>query len=458
MKRSFGAVRWTAACLALLAPAWGAWAQAAGPLVPSAAATAPAPVELSLRDCVSLAIQNNLSVRLAKAATAGARGRVLQAASSLLPRLTGSVGETRIFREDLPAMGFAGTFPGIPELMGPWNDFEARVRLVAQVFDLPSILRLKSANAGDRAAAMEESLAAEQVAAAAVLAYVELFRARQAIDSATADMTLAASLRELAEDKKKAGTAAGIDVARAKTREVEQKLALLEARNLAQEAEVRLQRVAGLPLDRGVTLKEEPNFAPAEPPQAEGALKDALGGRWELRIADERLAAARAQWRAEQSERLPSVVLTADGGLSGPDPDSRARLTGSAGAAVQVPLFTGGGIQGHVREAESRRAAVESMLADMRAQVEEDVRLALIDLSAAAERVDTASEAQRLAEDELGMARDRFAAGVADNVELLNSQTALTHARDARISALARYQVARVSLALALGRMKVFQF
>ncbi|MCX5787356.1 MAG: TolC family protein [Elusimicrobia bacterium] len=254
------------------------------------------------------------------------------------------------------------------------------------------------------------------------------------------------------------GTAAGIDVARAKTREVEQKLALLEARNAAQEAEVRLQRVVGLPLDRGVTLKEEPTFAPAEPPATEAALNDALAGRWELRIADERVAAARAQWRAEQSERLPSIVLTGDGGLSGPDPDSRARLTGSAGAALQVPLFTGRGIEGRVREADSRRASAESMIVDLRAQVEEDVRLALIDLRAAVERVDTASEAQRLAEDELDMARDRFTAGVADNVELLNSQTALTHARNVRISALARYQVARASFALARGRMRAFQF
>ena len=234
---------------------------------------AESPVELTLPECVALAVQNNLAVRLAKAGTTAARGRVLQSASALLPRLTGSLSQTRIFKEDLPAMGFSGG--GFPELMGPWNDFEARIRLVAEVFDLPSILRLKSSGADDRAAAMEESLATEQVAAAAALAYVELFRARQAIDSAQADVDLALSLRQLAEDKKHAGTAAGIDVARAKTREAEEKLALLEARNVAREVEVRLQRVVGLPLNRGVVLKDAPGFAPAEPPQTEAALQAA---------------------------------------------------------------------------------------------------------------------------------------------------------------------------------------
>ena len=152
---------------------------------------------------------------------------------------------------------------------------------MAEVFDLPSILRLKSSNADDRAAAMEESLASEQVAAAATLAYVELFRARQAIASAQADVDLALSLRQLAEDKKHAGTAAGIDVARAKTREAEEKLALLEARNVAQEAEVRLQRVVGLPLERGVVLKDAPGFAPSatapDRSRAPGRARAALG-------------------------------------------------------------------------------------------------------------------------------------------------------------------------------------
>lgn len=433
---------------------------AAALLLPSLSAAAPPvaepPVELTLPECVALAVQNNLSVRLSKAGTAAARGRVLQSASSLLPRLTGSMSQVRTYKENLAAMGFSGG--GFPELIGPFNTFDARVRLVAEVFNLPALLRLRSADADDRAAALEERLAVEQVAAAAALAYVELFRARQAIVSAAADMELSLSLRQLAEDKKHAGTAAGIDVARAKTREAEEKLALLEARNVAQEAEVRLQRVVGLPLDRGVVLKDEPGFAPSEPPQAEAALQSARADRWELRIADERFAAARSQWRAEQSERLPAIALTGDVGLSGPDPDSRARTTGSAGAALQLPLFSGGAITGRVREADGRRAAAEARLADLRVQVEEDMRLALIDLGAAVERVGTASEVARLADDELGMARDRFAAGVADNVELLNSQTALTHARDARVSALARYQAARISLALALGRMKDFTF
>ncbi len=421
----------------------------------AAAPPAPAPpIPLTLDECVALAVRNNLSVLLAKAMTESARGRVLQSASALLPHLTGQLSETRTFRADLRALiGFQS-----PELVGPWNDFEARVHLVLEVFDLPSILRLKSSGADDRASAMEERLAGEQVAAAATLSYVELFRARRAIASAEADLALATDLRRLAQDEKGAGVAAGIDVARAKTREAERKLALLEARNIAAQSEVRLQRVTGLSLDRGVALKDEPAFAPLEPPPVEAAIQAASQERWELRIASERLSAAQSQWRSEQAARLPSVVLTGDAGLSGPAANSQARTTGSAGAALQVPFFTGGAISGRVREADGRRAAIEAKLKDWRSQVEEDVRLALIDLVDAVERVKTSLEVERLAEDELAMGRDRFTAGVADNLELLNAQAALSHARSDRIRAMALYQTARVNLALSLGRMRDFRF
>ncbi len=414
------------------------------------------PVELTLQECVTLALRNNLAVLLAKAGTASARGKALQSAAELLPRFTGSLMQMRTFAEDIPAMGFGGK--GFSETIGPWNTFDARVRLVQEIFDLPSALRLKSADADERATGMEAALAAEQVAAAAVLAYVELFRSRQAIAAAQADVELSSSLRQLAEDKKGAGTAAGIDVARAKTREAERRLALLEARNVAQEAEVRLQRVAGLPLDRGVVLKDEPGFVPGEPPRVDESVASAQGGRWEMRISAQRLEAARSQWRAEQFTRAPSVVLRGDVGLSGLIPDYRDRTTGSVGAALQLPLFTGRAIEGRVREADGRRAAAEARLEDLRACIEEDVRLALINLSAGVERVGTATEVERLAEDELAMARDRFAAGWADNLELLDSQAALTHARDARVAALARFQVARINFALAMGQMGGFRF
>jgi outer membrane protein TolC len=97
-------------------------------------------------------------------------------------------------------------------------------------------------------------------------------------------------------------------------------------------------------------------------------------------------------------------------------------------------------------------------LGDVRGQVEEDVRLALVTARTSTEQVRAAEATQRLAERELQLARDRFQAGVADNVEVISAQTALENARATHVAALAAYNVARVNLAAALGQADTFRF
>jgi len=416
------------------------------------------PLSLSVQQSMEMAVNNNLAVRLAKAGSASSRGKTLQAASSLLPRLLGTMSQTRVFLENLAAQGFNLIPLPISLLLGPFNSFDARIQLVQEVFDRGATLRRSAASAAERSAALEEALAREQVAAAASLGYVELLRARKAIEAAQADVGLASELLQLAQDKQAAGTAAGIDVARAKTRGAEEKLRLLEARTVAQESDLRFKRVVVMPLGRTVALKDDLAFIPMRPPSLEDAVAAALRDRLELKISEELFQSASSAWGAAQAERLPSVALEGDIGLSGNRPDSNARTTGSAGVALKMPFFSGRAIEGRVAQAAGARSAAQAQLDDMRQRVEEDARLALTEVAAAIERVSTADEALRLAENELEMARDRFAAGVADNVELLNSQTALGHARDAQVGALARYHAARINLSMALGRMMDFRF
>ena len=133
-------------------------------------------------------------------------------------------------------------------------------------------------------------------------------------------------------------------------------------------------------------------------------------------------------------------------------------MVGQAGVSLKVPFYYGGAIDARVDEVSSARNANEAGFYELKVQVEEDVRLALKKLAAAAERVGAVEETVALAENELVMARDRFAAGVGDNLELTNSQTVLSRARDSYVNALAGYHVLRVNLALARGKMRGFKF
>lgn len=410
---------------------------------------------VGVRQAISSAIETNLTTKLAKADTDAARAQALQAASALLPSVIGAASQSRIFKENLAALGLSGG--PIPQMIGPYDVFDARLRLTETVFDLPSIRRYQAAGAGQELAARQEEAAKEQVAAAAALAYVEALRAQKAVAAAQADVDLAARLQAQAEDQARQGTANGVDVVRAKTRSSDADVELLEAQVSERNALIRLKRVAGWPLDEEIALADDLAQTPADAGPLDGALAAAVRFRPEI-------AAAQAEERqddllltAAQALRAPSLAVNADVGLSGNVPDNGARTTGSIGAGISVPIFAGGFIRGRVEEARAARSRSRARVADVRAQVEEDVRLAFENLSEARRQVSASAQTQDLAEQELRMAQDQYAAGTGDNVAVVTAQTELARARSAFVSSLAGDYDARINLAAALGAARDFK-
>src|SRR6266478_3240323 len=128
---------------------------------------------LSMDGAIRRAVQTNLTTQLSKATSREARGRAIQAAASLLPQITGSVSQARVFKTNLAAVGFeSNSFLPNP-VIGPYNTFDARFTLVQKILDLNSIWNTKAASANVQATRFAEDLAAEQVASAAALAYIE---------------------------------------------------------------------------------------------------------------------------------------------------------------------------------------------------------------------------------------------------------------------------------------------
>ena len=125
---------------------------------------------------------------------------------------------------------------------------------------------------------------------------------------------------------------------------------------------------------------------------------------------------------------------------------------------IDVPIFNRGVTRGRISVAASRHRQAELQLTDLRAQIEQDIRLAIQTQTTAIDQVSAAQQSLQLADRELQMARDRFAAGVGDNIEVINAQTALEQARDAEVNALAQYNTTRINLAFALGRIESFHW
>jgi len=417
------------------------------------------PPTLSYEEAVRLAIENNLATLRAHERRNEARGQQEQARAPLLPNISGEAYQASL-TQNLVALGFQpGTFPGFNKtFLGPFKNFDARLFLSQRVFDLSAIRNYQAGKAGVRVAELQEALAREQVASRTGISYLEALRADRAVVAAQANVELARALLQLAQDQRNAGVATGVDVTRAQTRLAEQQVGLAQAQTDSEQARLNLQRLIGLPLGSPLTLTDQLRFVEDPLPSIDTAVAQAAHDRREIQVAEEENRAAQREAQAARAEHLPSLEVNGNYGPSGITPSSFDLPTRRVAVQLNVPIFNGGLTQGRVTAAASRERQTELTLADVRGQVEEDVRLALTTLRTAAVQVRAAEETVTLAERELEMSRDRFRAGVADNLEVISAQASLANARAAQVQALAAYNAARLNLAAALGRAETFRW
>jgi outer membrane protein TolC len=404
-------------------------------------------------------MRNNLATLLAHERKLEARGLEKESRAGLLPNVSGVAYQANL-TINLAALGFQpGRFPGFEStFIGPFNNFDARIRLQQTIFSLSALRTYQAGRAGVRVAEMEEDLAREQVAIFTALTYLEVLRSERALQAVQADVDLAQALFTLAKDQRDAGVATGVDVTRAETRLAQQQVRLAQSQTALEEAWLQLQRVVGLPLGSQLTLTDSLRFGSEPLPSLDAAVAQAEQDRPEARIAAAQVALTSFQHRAAHAELLPDLEFFGDYGVSGITPTRSDLPTRRIAVQLNVPIFNGGLTQGRIAIAASLLRQRELELDSTRGQIDEDVRLSFAALRTTAEGVRAADKAVELAQRELEMARDRFRAGVADNLEVISAQTSLTEARAAQVTALVQYNATRLNLAAALGHAQAFRW
>ena len=419
------------------------------------AAQAPAPVRLSFADAVRRAAGTAPVVELAGLRTDEARARVRQARSALLPNLTASAGWlNRTFNKNSLGIKFPNS-PGfsLPDLIGPFNTYDSRLQFTQTLLDLSSMGRVRAAQAQATGSVAEGGAVSEASATTAALAYLRAARAETVVEARLADSSIAAELVTLAQAQRTAGVSAAIDVTRARTQLVAAEGALIVARNQRDRARIDLARALGLdpatPLELTDTLSAGLGVANT-PTNPDSAIALAVARRPDLAAESARGEAARRAASAISAERLPRLGLEADYGSNGPTVGNSIG-TGQIALQVTLPILDGFRREGRAAEQQAvvRESAVRTR--DLRQQIAADVTGAFLDLSAAAAQQSIAAERLRLAQDELAQARERFKAGVAGNIEVIDAQASLIRARDTDIDARFAAAAARVSLARAVG-------
>lgn len=414
-------------------------------------------VRLSLGDAVRLAARQSAAVEGALARVGAAKARVTQRRGELLPSVSaaiterGSTTNSATFPIDFPtAPGQKPLFDPNGAILGPVNALDARARVSQMLFDPAARTRVQTARTGVAAATADVASIADLAAGAAANAYLAVLRADAVYTARLADSTLAAELLGIAQDQLKAGTGIALDVTRARSQLTGARTQLIVARNERDRTRVDLSRALGLPLVRLELTDALASLPNAESATEAIALDAASHNRKDIQALDLQVNAARQQAAAIRAERLPTIGIFADEGLS--QRNGRSYLpTYDWGIQLSLPIFDGFRREGRVTEQVSVARDLEIRARDLRAQVDADVRSATLNLRSSSEAVSAARERLSLAEQEVAQARERFQAGVAGNADVITASITLNTARTQVVDALTSYQASRVALARAQG-------
>jgi outer membrane protein TolC len=406
------------------------------------------PLALTISETINRALKNNLGVLMAEEGIGRAEGARWRALSGLLPNINGHITEARQV-VNLAAFGFP--LPaGIPAIVGPFNTFDARVSLSQSVVDFKARNDARAETHNLAAARYDYRGARDLVVLVATVSYAQALASSARVDAAQAQVQTAQALFEQATDLKQGGIVAGIDVLRAEVQLGSERQRVTAARNEFEKAKLQLARLIGLPIGQTFTLATE--LAPVNIPEMtlEQALERAYRTRPDYLAALERVKAAEASRQAAIGETLPAVRVDAnygDLGLSIPD----SHYTYTVAGTLEIPIFQGGRARGKRLEAEADLRRRRTDADDLKGAIYYEIRSAMLDLQTGNEQLEVATRGRMLAASELTQARDRFAAGVAGNIEVVQAQSAVTLADDQYISALFTTSLAKGSLVRAVG-------
>jgi outer membrane protein TolC len=406
-------------------------------LIPSAISQAqqPSPYRLTLQDAIQKALVANLNVLVAGTRVDEAAGtRERRLAAALLPRVTAQT-YANVQNRDLRAFGLS--LPGIPipNVVGPFSNYDFRIYAQQNIVDLQSYRGLKASERALDAGKMDDQDARDLIVRAIAGLYLNAQSASARVEAAQSRVNDSNALFKLAKDKHDAGTATGVDVLRAQVQLANDRQAALVAENQYKQSLLVLARNLGM--------------SPETPLESETLVSAALEARADYLSLDRQRQGLVEQQSANRARLYPKLSINGNIGEIGRSIGG-VQPTGLIQGQIDFTVFDRDR-NGEAQELASRVKRVDDQIADLRRGIEEDISEALLNLDSAAQQVTVAREGQDLAQRELELSQDRFQSGTTNNVEVVTAQDELARAQENYILAVSSHVDAKFALARAMG-------
>ena len=410
-------------------------------------------LKLTLEQSVALAIKQNPTQQIAVLnATESIENKNITRAD-LLPQADLSVADSANRVNVRAQFGGLPLFPGIPGHIGPYQLFSAGPTFGSSIFDFSLWKRFQAARSNVNASKADSLSTREQVILLVVSQYIGTLRAVANVEASRSRVELAQALYDQAADLQKEGVGTGIDTLRANVELQNEKQRLIEAENDRDASLFGLSKLLNLDPRQKIELADSLSFFDTPQPDVNASIEDALSSRQEWKAIEAQEKSAKLGKQASQYQRLPSLRFDGNWAYLGTS-SSNGIPTYQYQASVNMPLFTGGRIRAEIVKSDLELRKIDQQKADLRNQIALDVKTALLNLQSARSEVQVANLGVQLAKEEVDQARDRFKAGVANNIEVISAQDSLSRANDNQIAALYRFNQARADFARAVGQME----
>ena len=415
----------------------------------------PEVLQLSFQEAIDRGLRTNLGLLLSGDQTIMARGERWKQLSELLPHISGQVQENAE-TESLAALGFGKLFPllglkgSIPAVTPAFNYFDARASVSQSLFNFSDIEKERAASESLKSAQYTFKDAREFVVLAVGNAYLLAIATTARIETTDAQVKNAQALYNKAVDQQKAGLSPAIDTLRSQVEFQTRQQQLIAARNDFAKQKLSLARVIGLAPGQEFVLTEKAPYQSLTPLPLEVYLQRAYASRSDYQAAQAQVRAAELTRRAATAGHYPSLDVNANYGDIGVTP-AHSNGTWQVNGGLNIPIFAGGKTHSDVLEAEAQLKQARSQLNDLRGRIDYEVRASLLDLSSAAEQVEVARSSVELAEQAFTQSSDRFAAGITDNLEVVQAQESVASAHESYIQSLYAHTLAKIELARAIG-------
>ena len=414
-------------------------------------AAPPEPLRLTLHDAVEMALKQNPQVQIANLNVAVSQENQTIARSALLPQANLAVSEA-VQRENLEA--FLGMrVAGFPGHSGPFWLFQGGSNGSVPLFDLAAWHRWRQSKENTTGQRAQDLTVREQDVLLVVSQYLGSLRASADVSAAQSRVELAKALFDQATDLQKNGVGTGIDTLRANVQYQNEQQRLIEARTSLATSLFGLARLLNIDPHQQIELADLSEFFHTPAFSADETMERAFAERPEMKTLASEIRSAELEKKIARDARVPRLALNGEWNEQGLSPASAIPAYNVA-VSLDVPLYTGGRIRAQVAVDDIELKKLAQQQTDVRNQIAQEVKTATAQLDAAKTEVDVANLGVDLAREEVTQARDRFQAGVANNIEVITAQDELARANDNQIVALYTYNQARADLAHATGQME----